>query len=437
MSDTVKKASIRSVAISALRLVPNVMKSFYNPNYLLQTLDELSDLGDRVRVDKPIGASTHFLFHPEDITEVFRQNHRKIGLAGKQIKMLSETSDDRPSTIVNSSGKDWQQGRQALSKHMHSKRGLKQPVMSAVERVIDDHTKSWNGRSSISLARESSHLMIKLAYRVMFGQVASPEICDSLESAAKRLHRHQVNVALSDGLLKPISLNLPQTSDAIEFFHNEVMAIREIYQKQTQKDQNILLDDLIDVDDAVSQERIGMMIRASHTTMVYTFFNAMWNISGSQDWQDRIANDDNDPITQQVIQETLRLHPAIYVIPKDVKERFVTKDGHAFSKGDSVIISPHVTNRLPDFYANPNTFDPETNQNAEAQKARHQDAFISYGVGSRKCPGRVAAEQQLSVALKKACQKFRYSRMNANAPAVNASCMMIPDGSSKLAIHLR
>jgi cytochrome P450 len=59
--------------------------------------------------------------------------------------------------------------------------------------------------------------------------------------------------------------------------------------------------------------------------------------------------------------------------------------GFEIPAGSEVFISPYVTHRHPEFWTNPEVFDPE-NFGAQALE-RHKFAFLPFGGGMRKCIG--------------------------------------------------
>lgn len=181
-----------------------------------------------------------------------------------------------------------------------------------------------------------------------------------------------------------------------------------------------------------------MILRASHTTMTYTLFNAIWNLAAHADFQERIAaQNPTDPITHQIIQETMRLTPPISAVPKQAEKEITVDDSYKIRKGDTVVISPYITGKDGRFYERPSKFDPERHFSAEAVTSRHRDAFIPYGVGPRKCPGRGMAEQELSMILTKICANFEFTRATSAEPAADATFLMLPDRSSRIAIQPR
>jgi cytochrome P450/NAD(P)-dependent dehydrogenase (short-subunit alcohol dehydrogenase family) len=90
------------------------------------------------------------------------------------------------------------------------------------------------------------------------------------------------------------------------------------------------------------------------------------------------------PYLEQVVNESLRIYPPIWGYTRDLIEDDEI-GGYHIPGGASVFMSPYVTHRHPDFWPNPEAFDPE-NFGSHAP-ARHKYAYFPFGGGMRKCIG--------------------------------------------------
>jgi cytochrome P450 len=91
------------------------------------------------------------------------------------------------------------------------------------------------------------------------------------------------------------------------------------------------------------------------------------------------------PYTAMVIQETMRLHPAVWILPR----RALAADnvaGFEIPAGADVMICPYTLHRHPDFWDDPERFDPERFQQEKVAE-RHRYAYIPFGGGPRFCIG--------------------------------------------------
>jgi cytochrome P450 len=91
------------------------------------------------------------------------------------------------------------------------------------------------------------------------------------------------------------------------------------------------------------------------------------------------------PYTLRVMKETLRLFPPAPMYAKDVIADDVL-DGYHIAKGSTMLIFPYFTHRHPDFWDEPQRFDPDRHA-PEAEKARHPQAYHPFASGQRVCLG--------------------------------------------------
>ena len=91
------------------------------------------------------------------------------------------------------------------------------------------------------------------------------------------------------------------------------------------------------------------------------------------------------PYTLQVVKEVLRLYPAVTVYARDA----VAADeigGYEVPAGSSVLLWSYYTHRHPDFWENPETFDPDR-WTRERESERHNYAYHPFAAGPRVCLG--------------------------------------------------
>lgn len=113
------------------------------------------------------------------------------------------------------------------------------------------------------------------------------------------------------------------------------------------------------------------------------------------------------PYTRMVLEETLRLYPPGATIPR----RAIAADvigGFAIPANSLVFLTPYVTHRHPDFWEQPEVFDPER-FTPERMAARHRFAYLPFGGGPHLCIGQHFAMMEAQVALAMIAQRYRLS----------------------------
>jgi sterol 14-demethylase len=94
------------------------------------------------------------------------------------------------------------------------------------------------------------------------------------------------------------------------------------------------------------------------------------------------------PLLEGFVRESLRLHPPLNVLSRRVLKPFAYKD-YIVDVGKNVMLCPHVAHKLPEYFPNPELFDP--------RRAPPENVFasIAFGGGKHKCIGNAFALLQV------------------------------------------
>jgi cytochrome P450 len=125
-----------------------------------------------------------------------------------------------------------------------------------------------------------------------------------------------------------------------------------------------------------------------------------------------------------VVQEALRLYPPVWVIPRDAIEDDCI-GGHRIPAGSTVMLSPYVTHRHPDFWENPEAFDPERFLPARS-KDRPRHAYFPFGGGPRLCMGADMATMEVMLIMVMVVQRFRLHLVSCHREEPECILDMIP-----------
>ncbi len=112
------------------------------------------------------------------------------------------------------------------------------------------------------------------------------------------------------------------------------------------------------------------------------------------------------PYTHGVFQESLRLYPPVWAIARRVKEDEVV-DGYRIQGNSAAFICPYILHRHPDYWDNPNSFEPERHIGARAAKIERY-AYVPFARGPHMCSGHHFATQEAVLLLVTMAQKFRF-----------------------------
>ncbi len=94
------------------------------------------------------------------------------------------------------------------------------------------------------------------------------------------------------------------------------------------------------------------------------------------------------PLLERFVVEVLHLHPPLCTLMRQVMQEFEYK-GNTIPVGDTVLISPFVSHRVPEYFPDPERFDPTR------VPSDNVFAYIPFSGGARKCVGNAFALLQL------------------------------------------
>ena len=109
------------------------------------------------------------------------------------------------------------------------------------------------------------------------------------------------------------------------------------------------------------------------------------------------------PVLEGFVNETLRLHPPLLTLMRQVVNQPFEYKGNSFEVGTNLVISPYVSHRLPEHFPDPERFDPHRAQ------PEHLFASIPFGGGKRKCVGNAFAFLQVKSILTALLSRYELS----------------------------
>jgi cytochrome P450 len=124
------------------------------------------------------------------------------------------------------------------------------------------------------------------------------------------------------------------------------------------------------------------------------------------------------PYTGMVIQETMRLYPPVWALPR----RAVTADeigGYPVPAGADVMISPYTLHRHPRFWDEPDRFRPERFA-ADAPPVAHRYAYVPFGAGPRICVGSHLGMLEATLVAAMVARRFRFEYAGTADPVPEA-----------------
>jgi cytochrome P450 len=167
--------------------------------------------------------------------------------------------------------------------------------------------------------------------------------------------------------------------------------------------------------DGLAAEQLPLTELTNALTHLYGAYNtvdfmiaaALYELSRHSDWRERIRSelravlgprpyptmDDIPrlPLLWGAIKETLRLYPVTMGVYRQIGGPLAL-DGEQIRTGTQVVILPYALHRHPDYWEQPEVFNPE-----RWARSPVPFAYIPFLIGPRKCMGQPLAELELLI----------------------------------------
>jgi enediyne biosynthesis protein E7 len=141
------------------------------------------------------------------------------------------------------------------------------------------------------------------------------------------------------------------------------------------------------------------------------------------------------PYLGMVLSETLRLYPPAWAIPRTALADDEIR-GYRILAGRAVNLSPYVTHRHPDFWENPEGFDPER-FTPERVKERHRFAYFPFGGGPRICIGNTFALTEATIVTAMILQRYELNLVPGHAVEPEVAFTLRPKGAVPMVLKAR
>ena len=153
------------------------------------------------------------------------------------------------------------------------------------------------------------------------------------------------------------------------------------------------------------RDQVATLILAGHETTAGSLFWALTLLAQDQEEQQKLA-EDPDGRTRAVLNETLRLFPAAFLIVRQA----IGPDqagAHAIGRGDLIMIAPWILHRHCALWRDPDRFDPSRFLPDAPQPARF--SYLPFGAGPRICVGAQFALTEATIVLAAFVKRFGLS----------------------------
>lgn len=370
----------------------------------------------------------HLFAHPDHIQYVFQDNFRNYqrhDFLRKKFQMVVGNG------LVTSEGESWVRQRKLAQKAFERERlNALGPAMTA---TTDETLGRWRELATqgrpVDIQSEMMHLILAILTRTLFGVDLSEDAVEverSVATQAKYLNdRLNSPVDIPERAPIPVQRRFLAARATLNELVDRVIAERRRSGEDTGDLLSILLQATDEetgelISDEQARDEIKTLLIAGHETTATTLGWTFYLLSKHPDVAERIRAElaevlgDRPPTAEDVpnlkyltmvLYESLRLYPPLWIV-----SRMPIEDdelgGYPVEAGTSIIICSYVTHRHPEFWDNPEGFEPERHT-PERMKERHRYSYIPFGGGPRGCIGFPFAIMEMPLVLARIMQQFR------------------------------
>lgn len=312
---------------------------------------------------------------------------------------------------------------------------------------VAEVTGTWRNGQTIDVLTEMRAMTMRVLIRTIFAAPAQASITDDFNDAVE-----EIMAGVSRRMLTPWPLDRVPTPGKRRYdrARARMRAITDHCVAEYRRegiDHGDLLsmmlavrDDHQPLSDTEIWDQVTTILIAGSDSTAAALSWALWLLAGHPDVERRLHQevdatlagraatwDDlpNLAYTRQVVTETLRLYPPLWLNTRNVPTD-TELGGHSIPAGSRIIFSPNILHHRPNLWEDPGHFNPERWAGMVAQRLP-RGAFVAFGAGPRKCVGDDFAMTAAVLMLASITARRRLQAIDTNfRPALRA--VMAPTG---------
>lgn len=371
--------------------------------------------------------SVYLVSHPTDIQHVLQENNRNYR-KGAHYEVLRPMFGNG---LMLSEGDFWLRQRRLIQPAFHRQRlgGFAKTMTDLTEEMLERWDRRAERGRPLDVSRELVKLTLSIVCTTLFGTDISKEAEGVGEAHAFCLahaeHKIVSLFAIPDRVPTPDNVRYRRS---VQLLHSVIDRFIE-ERRDSGEDRGDLLSTLA----FARYEESGELMDHNQlkAEIITLFLNGHETVSGALGWTCYLLSKHPEVLqrleaelatvlggrtptfedlpklryTTMVIEESMRLYPPAWLIERDS----IGADdlgGFHIPAGSTVVLSQWATHRHPEFWENPEGFDPERFA-PERASTRHRFAYFPFAAGPRLCVGSNFAMMEMPLILATIAQRYR------------------------------
>ena len=409
----------------------------------LKLITEAARLGDVVRLQLP--GRTFLLNHPAHVKHVLQDNHQNYEKGWVFDRLRPYWGE----SLLTAEGDVWRKQRlrvQPSFKREHTT-GFAPIITRRTAEMLDRWDTSADRGGELVMYDEMTRLALVIIGDVLFGVELWDDVSRMTSAVQSAMRVLKTRVAA----LAPLPLWIP-TADNRRF--NAAMQTlkggvdRIVEQTRTSGAHGrsfvaMIMDARDENGERMSGEQLQYevigMLQQGHDTIGESLAWTLYLLSLHPEIERKlheeiervlggrvpvVADLEHLEYATMVVHESLRLIPPVWILPRDaIRDDKI--GGFDIPAKSTILLCPYLTHRHPQFWENPEAFDPERFL-PERAKARPRHAYFPFGAGPRLCMGVDMAIMETMLILAMVVQRFKVHLVPGHREEPECILDMIP-----------
>jgi cytochrome P450 len=372
------------------------------------------------------GSDVYVVSAPEYCEYILRSNWQNYPRKGQVVKRIALLLGNG---LIASNGELWKSQRRmmqpAFSKN--SVAGFANLITSVNAELLEKWQQAAERRKTVNVTHDLSCMVLKITLMAIFGDdydKVAPHFNILVEESARNLEFAGAFRPLGKMILEIAAQRRHYSITAADLL-GRLMQARDRERDQPMPDAQ-LVREVMTLIVAGHETTAGLLnwvwyllsrYPQVQTKLFYEFDRLPWGGAPAIDTLQRYT------YTRQVIDETLRLYPPLWLMTR--KALHDDQFGNFFvPAGTEIYISPYLIQRRPDLWEEPDRFDPDR-MSADNGSGRHELALCPFGAGPRNCIGEAFARIEIQMHLMMFARELRLCYDEQKSPEMTTGMNLL------------
>jgi cytochrome P450 len=372
----------------------------------------------------------YFANHPDYIKHILQTNYKNY--IKKDINYRGLKTILGEGLLTNHDTESWINQRRLLQPHFHLHKNL--PFDNVIVEMTQQRMNQWVERQQvgqfINLTNEMFDLVFSITTRILFGETFIHINPALLKLGQLAQYRVGYGLFLVPWLPIPANISFKQVNRQIDEMIINAIQHRRTHPSQLSESAPDFLTTILNAsqtdftpayNDKLLIEEVKTFLLAGHETTGIAMGWLWYHLAKNPDMLRRLQNeirmtigdrsvtaDDLEqlPYLKRLWEEAIRLYPPIWFISRRSVEGDVVGE-YYLPPGSTVFVCPYTLHRHPEFWDDPETFDPDRHFPEKVQE-RAKFSYIPFGAGPRICIAAAFAAFQAQLMIATIAQRFEF-----------------------------